>query len=566
MLHPVTSLSHHQLHYACMQLHHHRLPSLYTPLSLSGIKKARVQETLPPTPLKHRYALLLSSSSSPLESPHIMKQTSMELNSTRNKKRSLFAFISLVFLFVLSFNGASIFSVKIPSLDRTDQSPPKLGRHSRNLISVSSSSSSSPLMHAVKEETPSEISIPHLTLQANSEETEVTGTGDPINFVSVPFFKHPVQQRREKMAIGKQENLNPHVIPNTHLPHSRKSHSFTIESEDSSSTRNKKLLKMLTAFGSSRGRRGIDFPARVKEFFMKKNDGGSCKVRFFMTWIAPVNAFNERTFHSIESIFKTNPNGCLLIVSNSLDSIKGNRILKPFSEKGFRVTAISPDFDYLFKSTMAESWFSKLIRGHVHSGDVPLGQNISNLLRLCLLYKYGGVYLDTDVIVMKSFSKLKNSIGAQTVDQNSKNWSRLNNAVMVFDKMHPLLYKFIEEFALTFNGNKWGHNGPYLVSRVVSRLHGRPGYNFTILPPMAFYPVNWDKVRILFREAKNETDARFLRGKLEQIRDQSYTVHLWNKQSRGLRMEDGSILKKILSDHCVFCNSSASDYIVSTMG
>ena len=471
----------------------------------------------------------------------------MEFN-TRSKKKSVFDFISVVFLFLLSFNGASIFSVKIPSLDRsTANSPPKVGRYSRNLIS------SSPLMHALKEETPSEhsISVPRLKLQANSKETEITGAGagNPVNFASVPFFKHPVQ-------------VNPH----TRLPHVRKSHRFTIESEDSSSTRNKKLLKMLTAFGFSRGRRGIDFPARVKEFFSKRNDSGSCKVRFFMTWIAPVNAFNERTFHSIESIFKTHPNGCLLIVSNSLDSIKGRQILKPFSEKGFRVTAISPDFDYLFKSTMAESWFSRLIRGHVHSGEIPLGQNISNLLRLCLLYKYGGVYLDTDVIVLKSFSKVKNSIGAQTIDQNSKNWSRLNNAVMVFDKMHPLLYKFIEEFALTFNGNKWGHNGPYLVSRVVTRLQDRPGYNFTILPPMAFYPVNWDKVRLIFREAKNETDARFLRGKLEQIRTQSYTLHLWNKQSKGLRMEDGSILKKILSDHCVFCNSSANDYIVSTMG
>ncbi|KAI3498793.1 hypothetical protein L1887_34577 [Cichorium endivia] len=495
-----------------------------------------------------------------------MKQTTMEFN-TKNRKRSIFAFISLVFLFLLSFNGASIFSIKIPSLDRTTHSPPKLGRYSRNLISVSSSSSSSPLMNAVKEESTSEISIPHLKLQADSTEAEVTGTGDPINFGSVPFFKNPVQYRREKMEPVKEENPNPNVSPNTYLPHLRKSHSFMIESEDSSSsTRNKKLLKMLTAFGSSRGRRGEDFPARVKEFFVKKNDSGSCKVRFFMTWIAPLNAFNERTFHSIESIFKTHPNGCLLIVSNSLDSIKGRQILKPFSEKGFRVTAVSPDFDYLFKSTMAESWFSRLIRGHVRSGDVPLGQNISNLLRLCLLYKYGGVYLDTDVIVLKSFSKLKNSIGAQTVDQTSKNWSRLNNAVLVFDKMHPLLYKFIEEFALTFNGNKWGHNGPYLVSRVVTRLQGRPGYNFTVLPPMAFYPINWDKVRILFREAKNETDARFLRGKLDQIRNQSYTVHLWNKQSRGFRMEEGSILKKILSDHCVFCNSSANDYIVSTMG
>ncbi|KAI3795833.1 hypothetical protein L1987_38493 [Smallanthus sonchifolius] len=423
-----------------------------------------------------------------------------------NKRRSVFFLISLVFLFLLSFNGASIFSVKIPSL----------ARKSRNLISVSSSSSSSPLMHASVD-----TSIPQLKLQSLPP---AAGAGDPTN-------------------------------PNSYLPHLRKSHSFEIESENASN-RNKKLLKMLNILS---GRRGEDFPARVKDFFSKtKNESSSCHVRFFMTWISSLNSFNDRAFHSIESIFKTHPKACLLIASNSLDSIKGTQILKPFTDKGFRVTAISPDFNFLCKKTMAESWFSRLIRGHIRTGIIPLGQNISNLLRLCLLYKYGGVYIDTDVIILKSFTKLKNAIGAQSIDPNSKKWSRLNNAVMVFDKMHPLIYKFIEEFALTFNGNKWGHNGPYLVSRVVARLQGRPGYNFSVLPPMAFYPMNWDRVRALFRGPKNETDARWLKVKFDQIRNQSYALHLWNKQSRGFHIEQGSIVRKVLLDHCVFCNISTT--------
>ncbi|KAL9462820.1 hypothetical protein AB3S75_000763 [Citrus x aurantiifolia] len=59
---------------------------------------------------------------------------------------------------------------------------------------------------------------------------------------------------------------------------------------------------------------------------------------------------------------------------------------------------------------------------------------------------------------------------------------------------HPLLHKLIQEFTLTFDGNKWGHNGPYLVSRVVARVSGRTGFNFTVLPPSAFYPVDWRRV------------------------------------------------------------------------
>ncbi|XP_076882314.1 uncharacterized protein LOC143530745 [Bidens hawaiensis] len=443
-----------------------------------------------------------------------MSHHQYQFSPMNNKKQSIFIFISLVFLFLLSFNGASIFSVGIPSLGR--HSP--LKRTSRNLISITSI----PLLHAVKDEPPTSHDV---------------------------VSDHPID-------------------PNSYLPHLRKSHSFEIESENLAANRNKKLLKMLVNLGFS-SRRSNDFPARVKDFFNHNNNNNnndssatSCKVRFFMTWISSLNSFNERAFHSIESIFKTHPNACLLIASNSLDSIKGRQILKPFTEKGFRVTAVSPDFNYLCKKTMAETWFSRLIRGRVRTGMIPLGQNISNLLRLCLLYKYGGVYVDTDVIVLRSFTRLRNAIGAQSVDVSSKNWSRLNNAVMVFDKMHPLVYKFIEEFSLTFNGNKWGHNGPYLVSRVVQRLQGRPGYNFTVLPPMAFYPLNWDRVRVLFRGPKNETDARWLKVKFEQIRNQSYALHLWNKQSRGLSIEEGSIVRKILLDHCVFCNISTTDYVL----
>ncbi|GAA0186647.1 glycosyltransferase [Lithospermum erythrorhizon] len=81
---------------------------------------------------------------------------------------------------------------------------------------------------------------------------------------------------------------------------------------------------------------------------------------------------------------------------------------------------------------------------------------------LGLLYRFGGIYLDTDVIVLKSFAKRRNVIGAQSVDPDTKTWSRLNNAVMIFDKGHPLVYKFIEEFSRTFDGNKWGHMKSFL--------------------------------------------------------------------------------------------------------
>ncbi|CAI8612858.1 unnamed protein product [Vicia faba] len=287
------------------------------------------------------------------------------------------------------------------------------------------------------------------------------------------------------------------------------------------------------------------FHARIQQF-LKKN---LCDTQFFMTWISPSTSFGKREFLSIESLFKVQPQACLTILSRSLDSIHGYKILKPFIHKGFKVQAITPNLPFLFKGTLAESWLHELRKGKKDPGEIPLFQNISNLIRLAVLYKYGGVYLDIDFILLKPLNGLRNCIGAQSMDLGFKHWTRLNNAVLIFDKNHPLLLRFIDEFALTFDGNKWGHNGPYLVSRVVEKLGKRHGLNFTILPPMAFYPADWTKIGGFFRKGNTRVEEKWVEAKLNQLSGETYGVHLWNKQSSRLVIEEGSVIARLVSNH-----------------
>ncbi|KAG4971499.1 hypothetical protein JHK85_037920 [Glycine max] len=345
-------------------------------------------------------------------------------------------------------------------------------------------------------------------------------------------------------------SLNSPLFKNPHLPLLQNStESFSFSTIQRPSRRVKKHKRGLRSVRSESHFPVPFFHARLKAFF--NNSHSSCKERFFMTWISSLKGFGERELFSMESLFKSHPEACLVIVSKSLDSNAGTQILKPFVSNGFKVMAVAPDFGYIFKDTHAETWFNRLKEGNVDPGEVSLGQNLSNLLRLALLYKFGGTYIDLDVVVLKSFSKLRNTIGAQNFDTKTGKWSRLNNAVLIFDKKHPLLFKFIEEFALTFDGNKWGHNGPYLISRVVSRVSGRPGFNFTVLPPSAFYPVDWRGIRSLFRD---EISSKWLINKMEQIRKESFAVHLWNRHSRKLKVVKGSIVDSIISSCCIFCN------------
>ncbi|KAI4312135.1 hypothetical protein MLD38_036981 [Melastoma candidum] len=300
--------------------------------------------------------------------------------------------------------------------------------------------------------------------------------------------------------------------------------------------------------GMSFGTQPRVFASRVHSFFQNQ----TCSVRIFMTWISSAESFGDREVFALESLFRSHRDACLVIISSSLDTELGKRIINPFLDKAYRVICVSPNFEYLFRDTHAETWFRKLIDGKVRPGEVSLGQNLSNLLRLVLLYKFGGIYLDFDMIALRSFIGLRNVIGAQTMDVETRNWTRLNNAVLIFDKNHPLLFQFIQEFALTFNGNKWGHNGPYLVSRVVSRVIGKPGYDFSILPPSAFYPVDWTRVQSMFKSATSRAHSEWLYRKYGRILKESYGVHLWNKHSRNITIERGSIVDLLMSKFCIF--------------
>ncbi|CAO2842665.1 unnamed protein product [Amaranthus hypochondriacus] len=377
------------------------------------------------------------------------------------------------------------------------------------------------------------------------------------NSFSIFYFNLDFPMENDKEIEKKLPCIDVNKQLHTHTLFSKTTHHISYKKTTKQNLHIKKLAKLIHKSPSFEPTNKT-FAKRVRLFFNEN----SCRFRVFMTWISSIKSFQEREKFTIESLFKFHPQACLLIVSNSMGSSKGTQVLEPFLKLKFKVMAISPDFKFIFKNTMADDWYNQLEKGHINPGEISIGQNLSNLLRLALLYKYGGVYMDTDFIVVNKLDGLKNVIGAQTIDPITKNWARLNNALMIFDKKHPLLFKFIEEFALTFNGNKWGHNGPYLVSRVVSRVISNNNgtmedvSEFTILPPIAFYVVDWSRIGNLFKKPVDENHSKWINHKLNHIKEESYVVHLWNRQSRKIQVENGSIISHLMKRSCIFCNSS----------
>ncbi|KAF8042291.1 hypothetical protein BT93_A0803 [Corymbia citriodora subsp. variegata] len=377
-----------------------------------------------------------------------------------------------------------------------------------------------------------------LVIHGTIHETEATNLASTFRHLQLrSVHEDAIEIQEVQVDGGDDENTRPLVPP------------INVTEEERVSWF-RKVLPEFDIFKSDNLTR--QFHARVTGFFGQENN---CSVRFFMTWISLGRSFGRREFLALESLFKSNPYGCLLIISRTMDSKLGFKKFKPILDHGFKVIAVTPDLPFLFENTPAKAWFNEMKTGTKDPGEIPLAQNLSNLIRIAVLFEYGGVYLDTDVIVLKDFAGLRNSIGAQSIDTMSRRWTRLNNAVMAFDRNHPLLLKFMTEFASTFDGNRWGHNGPYLVSRVVEKVNGKRGFEFKVLPPMAFYPVDWTRIGGLFRRPETRADAKWVAAKIAQLSGETYGVHLWNKQSRRLKIEEGSVIGRLIEDHCVACEN-----------
>lgn len=60
-------------------------------------------------------------------------------------------------------------------------------------------------------------------------------------------------------------------------------------------------------------------------------------------------------------------------------------------------------------------------------------------------------------------------------------------------------------------------------------------------------------LRRFYRASANESEVNWSRKRLMHLRKHSFAVHLWNRESKKLRIEEGSIIHQLMSESCIFC-------------
>lgn len=343
--------------------------------------------------------------------------------------------------------------------------------------------------------------------------------------------------RLVQKSILKEMEKTPFPVPSREGIRSRRSLQLQLEKND--------VNKSWQHF------RGIDERGRLlfSEFVERFFETGRCDVRVFMVWNSPPWMFGVRHQRGLESLLKVHKDACVVVLSETMEA----DFFESFVKDGFKVVVAMPDLDELLKDTPTQE-FATLWYEWRQTKHYPI--HYSELIRLAALYKYGGVYLDSDIIVLKPIYALKkNSIGVESQMGGS---SIFNGAVMAFDKYSPFLMECLREFYSTYDDALLRWNGADLLTRVINKLNGEKDKSFghrdiKIEPSPSFFPISSTNITRYFAEAEDEHERLQEETLFAKILNESTAFHFWNSITSALVPEPNSLVERLLNHNCLRC-------------
>lgn len=188
------------------------------------------------------------------------------------------------------------------------------------------------------------------------------------------------------------------------------------------------------------------------------------------------------------------------------------------------------------KDTPAEGWF----RGETIFRSDFLSTHLSEFLRLVTLWRYGGIYINLDVLVLDNlFYFPPNTIGA--LDN-----STVGNAVINIEDSeagHRVVTAILKHFIDNFEGNSLEHNGSPQITTVLkekickvnetSEMTAEQCSGLDVYPSRTYYPIEKENARYLFEE-------EHLKEAMEIIHF-TLTLRLWDEVTKDRKYEVGTI-------------------------
>ncbi|XP_076649313.1 lactosylceramide 4-alpha-galactosyltransferase-like [Halictus rubicundus] len=264
---------------------------------------------------------------------------------------------------------------------------------------------------------------------------------------------------------------------------------------------------------------------------------------------------NARQACAVESAAKMNPsmNVYLLFLSQSGISNRSKEMFNQLQKyPNIKIRRIFAD-EYV-KRTPLDEWYKDDV---LKKSRWPRS-HMSDILRYLTLWKFGGIYLDLDVVVTTSLERMTNFAGAE-------DWDSIAAGIVGFDLTptgRQVADLCIHDLKANYRGNIWGNNGPGVITRTLQKICSTKliremtsvrCQGFKVFSPSAFYPIHYKKWRKYF-ETKDSNATMKILGK-------SMTIHVWNKlsKSKPIHVNSNVPYATIARKHCPLVFKNCGD-------
>ncbi|XP_067143904.1 lactosylceramide 4-alpha-galactosyltransferase-like [Centruroides vittatus] len=271
-----------------------------------------------------------------------------------------------------------------------------------------------------------------------------------------------------------------------------------------------------------------------------EKDEKSKKLNIFFVETSGGSSLNIRQMCAVESTARHNPTAnvtVLMFTSRNTKNDLRNVYMRRMS------------FEELFAGTPLEDWYFKK---EWNRSKYKI-YHLSDAVRYAVIWRYGGIYLDLDIVMLKPLPSTTNFVVKPR--KNS-----LCNGIFGMHRHHSLLYNCMKNLSEEYKRDCFACVGPlfftkhflsYCRGKSVEYVEEKENCDITILQPITVFPVPYNNWKYYFISSNTINVLRKMKN--------SYMIHVWNKFSFGrkLYIGSGSSYEIAIAQNCPHAYSKA---------
>ena len=264
---------------------------------------------------------------------------------------------------------------------------------------------------------------------------------------------------------------------------------------------------------------------------------------FVFHYLFATEVINQQQWRSIESVLYHHPTSDVVVHSNNLPQ----DTFDVLTEAGYLVKVANYNLEELMGSSAVG------LLEHLEKEVTSSYEWFSCILRFLILHQQGGVYIDSDVILVQSIDTLMTSSMGWEKNANST----LSTAFMMFEKGHPFLKLCLDGLVKIYRSGDFTVSTSEIVTRVWHHYEtGNDEANaLHVLPYYSFYTVIHSSS--MAQQCFEDTAGQAFNATIKIVTTKAYAVKLNSgfTTAPGSQLKEDSVCGYLLSNFCVLCSN-----------